>query len=70
MSTVYQKLSIVYIPHSKGETQTRIYEIYTDIRNINKAAILNISKVINFLHIKRLMLLRLTIGLLCSGLKS
>ncbi len=41
---VYQQLSLVYIHHSKGDTETRIYQIYK-IHKTNKAAltILNIS---------------------------
>ncbi len=39
VSCLYQQLSIVYMPHSKGETKTKIYEINTDIRNLNKSAL-------------------------------
>lgn len=39
ISCLYQKLSIGYIHHSKGETDTRIYQIYPDIRNVNKVAL-------------------------------
>lgn len=36
-SGLYQQVSIVYLRYSNGETETIIYEIYTDIRNTNKA---------------------------------
>ncbi len=39
VSCLYQQLSIVYMRHSKGETKTKIYEINTDIRNLNKSAL-------------------------------
>ncbi len=35
----YQQLSIVYIHHSKGETETKIYDINADLWDVNKATI-------------------------------
>ncbi len=39
INCLFQQLSMVYIRHSKGETETKIYEINADIRNVNKAAL-------------------------------
>lgn len=36
---LYQQLSIVHIHYSKGETETRVYEIFADIQNVNQAAL-------------------------------
>ncbi len=36
---LYEQLSIVYICHSKGETETKIYKINADIQNVNKTAL-------------------------------
>ncbi len=60
INCLFQQLSIVYIRHSKGETETKIYKINADIRNIKKAVLayhFEISTVDNFNHFKRLMLL-------------
>ncbi len=52
ISGLYQQLSIVNIRCLKRETKTRMYEIYADIRKVNKnqslLTILNISYVDNF----------------------
>ncbi len=39
INCLFQQLSIVYIRHSKGETETKIYKINADIQNVNKAAL-------------------------------
>ncbi len=39
INCLYQQLSIVYIRHSKGETETKIYKKNADIRNVNKSSL-------------------------------
>ncbi len=56
VNCLYQQLSIVYIRHSKGETETKIYKINADIRNVNKAALAYHFED-NFNQFKQLMLL-------------
>ncbi len=37
--TLFQQLSTIYTRNSKGETETKIYEINADIGNVNKAVL-------------------------------